>query len=299
MTGSKPRSCKKPWLLAAGAVAIASPLFAQNGAVAAGASSGSSKPLSYQIVSIKPHLPGQSGRSTQILPDGYAASDISLQDLVMEAYGFDTNPMTDQEVARQPGWFKSERFDVNARVDSSDVPTLQDSMKPKGLAEYIANLQNHVPTIRMLMLQELLADRFHLKVHHEVQQLPVYSLVIAKGGSKLAVSKIEDPTQGNMQAGNGELAVKGMPLILILDSLTEESGRPIIDHTGLTGNYDFTLKWAPEQKQMSSPTNAAGPDIAGPSLFTAVQEQLGLKLEPTKAPVDTIVIDHLEQPSEN
>jgi uncharacterized protein (TIGR03435 family) len=257
------------------------------------------KPLSYTIVSIKPHKPSENGNFTRILPDGYSASGVSLQELVVQAYGFGTNPMTDQKLARQPAWFKSETFDINARVDSSDVPALQESMNNKGLAVYIANLQNHVPNARMLMLQELLADRFHLKVHHEIKELPVYALVVAKGGSKLKESKLEDPSQGRLEDGEGQLTAICMPLLFALRAFTQELGRPVLDQTGLTGNYDFTLRWAPDQKQMASPTNAAVSDMAGPSLFTAIQEQLGLKLEPTKGPVDTIVIDHVEPPTEN
>jgi uncharacterized protein (TIGR03435 family) len=275
---------------------LASPLLGQANPVT---NPTSAKPLTYEIVSIKPHQPGGNPNFTRILPDGYAASGISLQELVVQAYGFGTNPMTDQELARQPAWFKSETFDINARVDSSDVPALQDSMNPKGLAEYIANLQNHVPNARMLMLQELLADRFHLKVHHEIKQLPVYALIVAKGGSKLKESKLEDPSKGRLEDGEGQLTSVGMPLVFVLRPLTRELGRPVLDQTGLTGNYDFTLKWTPDQKQMASPNNASVSDIAGPSLFTAIQEQLGLKLEPTKGPVDTIVIDYVEPPTEN
>jgi uncharacterized protein (TIGR03435 family) len=277
---------------------IASPLLAQTNP-ATNPPPISAKPIFYQIVSIKPHKPDGNGNFTRILPDGYSAAGISLQELVVQAYGFGTNPMTDQELARQPAWFKSATFDINARVDSSDVPALQDSMNPKGLAEYISDLQNHIPNARMLMLQELLADRFHMKVHHEIKQLPVYALIVAKGGSKLTESKLEDPSKGTIEGNDGEIIVKGMPLVFVLRSLTQELGRPVLDKTGLTGNYDFTLKWTPDQKQMASPTNASVSDMAGPSLFTAIQEQLGLKLERTKGPVDTIVIDHVEPPTEN
>jgi uncharacterized protein (TIGR03435 family) len=283
--------------LAVGWIIVALPCLGQNNATTSPQQS-AAKPLSYAIVSIKPHQPGGTGY-WKMLPDGFSASGIPLRGLISQAYGFGPDPMTDEEFARQPNWFRSTTFDINARVDDSDVPALQESMNLKGLAQYIADLQNHVPTLRMLMLQELLADRFHLKVHHQIEQLPVYALVIAKGGPKLKQSKLEDPTQGNMHGGDGEIVVSGMPLVLILDSLTEELGRPILDQTGLTGNYDFTLKWTPDQKQMSSPNTDPGPGSAGPSLFTAIQEQLGLKLEPTKGPVDTIVIDHVEPPSEN
>jgi uncharacterized protein (TIGR03435 family) len=298
MTGRVAPNCKLISQLAFSWLIIASQLLGRTNP-ATDPPRAATKPLSYTIVSIKPHKPSENGNFTRILPDGYSASGVSLQELVVQAYGFGTNPMTNQELARQPAWFKSETFDINARVDSSDVPALQDSMKPKGLAEYVADLQNHVPTMRMIMLQELLADRFHMKVHHEIKQLPVYELIVAKGASKLSESKLEDPSKGNIEGSDGEIIVKGMPLVFVLRSLTQELGRPVLDQTGLTGNYDFTLKWTPDQKQMASPNNASAPDTTGPSLFTAIQEQLGLKLEPTKGPVDTIVIDHVEPPTEN
>jgi uncharacterized protein (TIGR03435 family) len=129
---------------------------------------------------VRPHKSEDNRQWVKLLPDGYSAVSISLQELIVQAHGFGTNPITDQEVARQPKWFRLERFDINARVSSDDVAVLQKSMESHGLANQIAAMRDHIPTMRMLMLQELLAEHFNMKVHHETKQLPVYALVIAK-----------------------------------------------------------------------------------------------------------------------
>jgi uncharacterized protein (TIGR03435 family) len=258
-----------------------------------------SEALTYETVSVKPHKSGDNRQWTRLLPDGYSAENISLRELIVQAYGFGTNPMTDQELAKQPSWFRSERFDIEARVDSEDVVALQKSMEYKGLTDEVAAMRNRIPTMRMLMLQELLADRFKMRVHHEAKEVPVYALVIAKNGPKLKESKLDDITKASIEGNDGEITVRGMPLIFVLRILAQELGRPVVDQTGLTGNYDFTLKWTGDQKQVLEGSSTGVTDTSGPSIFTAVQEQLGLKLEATKGFTDTIVVDHVEMPSKN
>ena len=160
---------------------------------------------------------------------------------------------------------------------------------------------------RRLMMQAMLADRFKLKVHHETKELPMYSLVIAKGGFKL---KEADPNDtypngvkgpdgvghsGMMMFLNGVLKAQGVPISNLANSLSLQVHRLVVDKTGLTGKYDFSLAWTADGV---TPDNGLGAET-WPSLFTALQEQLGLKLEPTKGMVDTIVVDHVEMPSEN
>jgi uncharacterized protein (TIGR03435 family) len=165
-----------------------------------------------------------------------------------------------------------------------------------------------------LMQQSLLADRFQLKMHFETREMPVYELVIAKGGSKLKVDN--DPSKGSARIGrNGqmsELKGIGLPLPIFIGFLMsgpEIDGRPVIDKTGLAGNYDVLLDWLPSRLpappqpgtlvQPGTYGPAPTPDTEGPSLFTALQEQLGLKLVPAKGPVEIVVIDSIERPSEN
>ena len=165
-----------------------------------------------------------------------------------------------------------------------------------------------------LMQQSLLADRFKLKVHFETREMPVYELVLAKGGSRL--KEDNDPSKGSARIGrNGQMSeLKGialpMPIFIgMLMSDPDIDGRPVIDKTGLGGNYDVLLDWlpsrlpAPPQPGMLMQPGTFGaappPDAEGPSLFTALEEQLGMKLVATKGPVEIVVIDHIEQPTEN
>jgi bla regulator protein blaR1 len=154
------------------------------------------------------------------------------------------------------------------------------------------------------VLQSLLADRFQLRQHAEMKQLPVYLLEVAKGGPKLKVSANSSDVSGGPKLGTGFLAGNQTDVPFLAQTLSQMVGRPILDRTGLSGKYDFELTWTPDQ---SSATNAVGgvaPPLAvadsdRPNIFTALQEQLGLKLDPSRAPVTVIVVDHIETPSAN
>lgn len=154
------------------------------------------------------------------------------------------------------------------------------------------------------MFQQLLADRFKLTVHWETRELPVYALVVAKNGPKLHASKEPDGASGT-SAGNGQFTAGGVTLAEMAGALTQELsqelGRVVVDRTGISGRYDVSLKWTPDNGEaLSGGTGgAASPPDSGLSIFTAIQEQLGLKLESTKGPVQVLVIDRVELPSEN
>lgn len=157
------------------------------------------------------------------------------------------------------------------------------------------------------MLQQLLAERFKLVVHHERREFPLYALAIAKGGPKFRETKPEDfhtsSTYGPMcqvlRSKIGITEMKGCSMAQLAHNLTgwtrNDLGRTIVDHTGLTGRYSFSLNWTPDTAPPSNSLDAGG----GPSIFTAVHEQLGLLLRPEKGSLDTIVIDHVEMPTEN
>ncbi len=146
------------------------------------------------------------------------------------------------------------------------------------------------------MLQNLLASRFDLTIHREKRELSIYAITVAKGGPRLTKSPSGSnglPTQSGHGTGgegirrftNNSMSDFALGMQALLD-------KPIVDETGLTGRYDFVLKWTPDESNTNDPN-------APPGIFTAVQEQLGLKLEPTKGPTDVLVIDHIERPSEN
>jgi uncharacterized protein (TIGR03435 family) len=245
----------------------------------------------YEVVAIKPDKAG-GGMRIMWSPDGYSASNITLKLLMKYAYTF----KTDDHVSGLPGWADSFHFDFEAKMDADSVAALEKLSEPKQAEQ------------RRLMMQAVLADRFHLKVHHETKDLAMYSLVIAKGGFKLKDADPNNTYQNGIKApdgfshagmvmiGDGRITAQAIPISTLVDKLSLQLERQIVDQTDLTGKYDIQLKWSPDEEQQDA--SSATKDF-GPSIFTALQEQLGLRLEPTKGPVDTIVVDHVEMPSEN
>ena len=235
--------------------------------------------------------------------DGFIATGVPLIMFIQSAYGiFDAD-----RISGAPSWPNSERFDIDAKMDGAAIDALKNlSPADRTLA-------------RQQMLQKLLADRFKLTIHHETKELPAYTLVIAKTGSKLQEGKPGDTYAngyrdsggrggpGTVQIkGRGGLVAQGAPIVNLAGMLSWLLGHNVVDRTGLTGKYDFTLQWTPDEGEspmLSNATSAANaqppPDPNGPSLFMALQDQLGLKLESKKGPVEIIVIDHLERPSGN
>jgi uncharacterized protein (TIGR03435 family) len=147
----------------------------------------------------------------------------------------------------------------------------------------------------------LLADRFQLKVHRETKTMPIYSLVVAKGGPKL---RTPDPEQrGGVRYGNQIVGHK-YDIRMLAPNLTGELNMPVVDNTGLTGIYDIDLKWTPDPSRpdfgdVHNPADLPAPDPNRPEIFTAIKEQLGLELKAEKGPVDVIVIDPIERPTPN
>jgi uncharacterized protein (TIGR03435 family) len=266
------RQCSQ---LAAVFVAIAHFAFAQ---MPAAPTPPSAAPLAFEVVTIKPsHAPGWNLYPT---PDGYHGMGISLHQLVREAYGvFD-----DKLIAGGQGWMDNDKFDLEAKFDPDSIPNVKDMTYRQ----------------RADMLRGVLASRFQLKVHFEPRIFPVYNLVIGTGGPKFKEappehlhSAVWGPTCRHTLGRLGLMAVEGCEAGALADFLRTPSGRTVIDKTGLTGRYDFELHWTPDD------TPADSPIANGPSIFTAVQEQLGLKLEPSTAPLDVLVLDAAQKPSEN
>jgi bla regulator protein BlaR1 len=251
----------------------------------------------YEVASIKPNRSGDNMVRMMTKPDGFSASGGTVQMLVQDAYG-----VQDFQIAGAPSWFNSERYDIEAKMDGS-------------VAEELRKLGDDQRRLeRDRMLQALLADRFQLKLHRDTKELPEYALVVAKNGSKLHEAKPGDtyangfkgPDGGGgagmmfMGGDGGPVTGQAIPIANLVHLLARQLGRTVVDKTGLTGNYDFTLKWAPDESQgPPGMDNGPPPDSSGPSLFTAIQEQLGLRLEAQKGPVEILVIDHVERPSDN
>jgi bla regulator protein BlaR1 len=234
---------------------------------------------SFEVASIKPGDPGISFGGIGFSQGGtFTASSASLGRLIGFAYD-----VRNYQVSGGPNWLDSAKFDIDAKADSAIAI-------PPGLAGF---------TPMRLMLQSLLAERYKLAVHRETREEQIYELVLDKRGSKLQ----EVTSAGQLRMGRGELTGKGAPVQLLVNQLSQQLGRSVIDKTGLTGRYDFALKWTPDPVGPGGPPDgpdaAPPPDPSGPSLFTAVQEDLGLKLQSAKGPVEVIVIDHVEKPDAN
>jgi len=158
------------------------------------------------------------------------------------------------------------------------------------------------------MLQSLLLDRFKLTFHRETKDLAVYALVTGKNGPKLHASETAGEMKRQFRIGRGQINLEGATMAGLADALSNLVGRNVLDRTGISGNYDIKLEWTPDESEPSMfkgpPADGAGagapaPDASGPSVFTAIQEQLGLKLEAQKGPVEVMVIEHIEKASEN
>jgi uncharacterized protein (TIGR03435 family) len=268
------------------------PMFAQ-------AAAASAKAPSYDVVSIKPTDPDRSNSWMGVPEDGFSAGGASVETLMINAYNLKWFDL----ISGVPGPVDSARFDVEAKLDEETVAALKKLPNEERQAQ------------RRLMMQAMLADRFKLKIHHENKEVPIYLLVIAKGGFKL---KEADPKNtypngikgpdglshpGAMTMNYGNLTAQAIPMSNLALNLTGMAHRIVEDKTGLTGKYDVTLRWTPEDDR-ATPLSDGRQDAAPakesePSIFTALQEQLGLKLESAREPVDTIVVDHVEMPSEN
>jgi uncharacterized protein (TIGR03435 family) len=215
------------------------------------------QPLSFEVATVKPNDPARNPGVTS----GYSMNGNILQIVgsldALIRYAYDVE---DTQISGGPQWIDRDIYEVNAKMPAKAIP---------------AQLKQ--------MMQSLLAERFQLTIHRETRQLPIYSLVVAKGGSKL-----HPPDENVTGSSWGATSMRGtMDIASFAGHLTSSEHRTVVDNTGLKGYWKFDLHWAADD----STTEA--------SLFTAIQEQLGLKLESTKGPVQVLVIDRAEKPSEN
>ncbi len=307
-------SARRKFVLSVAAVLILSApvgfglLHGQEGTKSAGASpqspaSDASVPK-YEVATIKPTTSDAERRTMMMTPDGASLHGVAVQMLMQQAFGVESDRIVDA-----PGWVKTNGYDIEAKVAPEDAPRM-DKLKREQ---------------RAAMFLPLLEARFNLKYHHETRELPMYALVVAKGGPRLTESK-PDPmphsdaakpdglpkdrigNRGMMMMNPGGIEAHGGGMPFLAHALSAIVGRSVLDRTGLTGTYDFKLQWTPDEAAMPMARGGSegGPpkvdtpaDAGGPSLFTALVEQLGLKLESQKGMVDVIVIDHIDPPSEN
>ena len=202
----------------------------------------------------------------------------------------------DSQISGGPEWLNTAKFDIEAKLEPSFVFVVDEKKASED--------RNHKPINEQAILQSLLADKFGLSLHPQTQNLPAYDLVVDENGHKLQPSD----SLRFMRLGPGELASQGTPLDILAFELSVRLGRTVVDKTGLKGNYVYSLHWTPDPSEDGRLTaadepgaaaEASAPEANGPSLFAALQDQLGLKLEPHTEPVQVLVIDHAEQPSQN
>jgi len=232
----------------------------------------------FSVVSVRPSAPDERGKYQQT-PDGLIFHGQTAFRLIQAAYGL-AEPYW---ISGAPGWTEKDSYDVDAKVDEADIPAWS----------------KLTPIQRNQMLRQMLAERFKLKYHWETKDLDDFALVVAKGGPNAANLKPADPSEKFSARLTGHMVYEGRALTidnLINMVLATESQRWVVDKTGLAGKYDFTLRWSHEA---SAVDGVAAADAVGPSIFTAIQEQLGLKLEPLKVATKIMVIDSVERPSGN
>jgi uncharacterized protein (TIGR03435 family) len=235
--------------------------------------------LGFEVATIKPSKPDQPGKLITVQGNRLRTGNITLSDLI--AFAYEVHP---KQAIGAPPWAGTDKFDIEAKPEGEGAPS---GKQWKG------------------MLQKLMADRFKLSFHREKKELPVYALSVAKTGPKLTKSG-GDPNGlpalgfgklGNLHVTNASMAAFTQAMqAVVLD-------RPVVDQTGLEGRFDFDLNWTPDDSQFRGLGAKIPPPVDGaaapPPLYTAIQEQIGLKLEATKALADVLIIDHVEKPSEN
>ena len=210
----------------------------------------------------------------------FRTGNLSIRDLIQYAY-----KLPKSQIVGGPGWLDSAMYDIDAKSGPEFDARL------KAMPDGDASQQ------KRLMVRELLKERFSLTTHEETRVLPVYNLVLAKGGAKFQPS---DHSGTTIDAGRSRIHVRGSDdtIGLLARELAQSQGRVVVNKTGLTGRYDLILRWAPDDAPTPLLNGEPDPD-APPGLFTAIQDQLGLNLESGKGPVPVLVIDHIEPPSAN
>jgi len=247
----------------------------------------------FDVASVKPNASGRNNLLMRPPVDGrFTATNVTLKMLIALAY-----KVRQLEISGGPAWIASDRYDINAKAADSNVSADQSR----------------------LMIQRMLEDRFKLMVHRATKEMPMYVLLPAKDGLKIPDAKEGSCVAIPSRPGQPFIPICGSFIVLpnglegkkismaqLASSLSGIVGPPVIDETGYTANFDFHLEFTRDVTATPQLSPAAGDnglatpgDTSGPSIFTAIQEQLGLKLEATKGPVDILVIDHAEKPSED
>jgi len=232
----------------------------------------------FEVATIKPSDPNQR-RLYSISGSEVTAVGVTVNDLIAFSYGVHA-----RQISGAPAWIESDKFDIRGKPEGGGQPNPPQFKK---------------------MLQKLLADRFQLALHHDKKQLAVYALIVGKNGPKLTRSEAASPFPNLVPRGPGNWPVHNATMEEVAGVMQSHLDRPVVDQTKLKERFDFQLQWTPDETtqftSVGSPSEPPKPEGAEslPDLFTAIQQQLGLKLESTKAQADVLVVDKVEKPSEN
>jgi uncharacterized protein (TIGR03435 family) len=260
---------------------------------------------SFEVASVKKNTSGDSRANMRTQPGGrLVVTNARLKGLIAEAFGMAIPPsLIDSRILGGPDWIGSERYDINAKASTEFKPS------PDG-----------PPRELLLMIRSLLEERFKLKAHRETRELPIYELVVARADGRLGpemrkpaadcdaaiAAGIPPPRQPGepppcgLMGGPARTIGGGATMTQLAANLSVRLERMVFDKTGLAGRFAFNLAWTPDRLPTEAPPPGVPPiDPDGPSLFTALPEQLGLKLQPAKGPVDVLVIDSIEHPTED
>jgi len=258
---------------------------------------------SFEVASVKQNTSGESRTSMRTQPGGrFVVTNARLKGLIATAFGMaDPQSLIDARILGGPEWIGSERYDINAKANIEFRPS------PDG-----------PPRELLLMIRSLLEERFKLKAHRETRELPIYELVVARADRRLGPEMRQpavdcdaaiaagippprqpgEPPPCGLMAGPARTIAGGATMAQLAANLSVRLERLVVDKTGLTGRFAFTLAFTPDRMPTEAPPPGIPPiDPNGPSLVTALQEQLGLKLEPARGPVDVLVIDRVEHPA--
>ena len=236
----------------------------------------------FDVATIKPAIPGGGRFIKMQTTHMFFAKNHALKTLLAAAYN-----LSPQAISGGPAWVESDHYDIVAKAPNEIRPNLDE---------------------QMAMLRKLLADRFKLAFHREPKEMSIYALTVGKNGPKLKPSTVppdaapEGPPPLIFVLAPGGVSLPGRNATMSeLASVMQRAAldRPVVDKTGLTGRYDFDLAWTPDEIQFDGLGLRETPESTNPGLFTAIQQQLGLRLEAAKGPIEALMIDHVERPSEN
>jgi bla regulator protein BlaR1 len=228
--------------------------------------SATAQPPGWEVLSIKPNHSNSTDSNLDSAPGGRTtATNITVRELIRLAYG-----VKDYQIEHTPGWVDTDRFDINGKNTSGKNTNLEEERT---------------------LIRSLLADRFHLAVRHETRQRPVYLLVVGKDGPKLTPHN--DGTGSGTRKGCGQLKGTRLTMDTIATVLSRQLDRDVLNQTGLEGKFDFQLDWTPD----AGPCSEDSP--VRPSFVTAIQQQLGLKLEAGKGPAEYLIVERIDRPTDN